>query len=398
MGETNETPAPGPSDAARAGGARLSAPGKLMLAGEYAVLEPGRAALVAAVDRTLSLSLRPTGDATLELWHKPSLVALQGELTGDVRAPVRWIGGVPGELRFAARGTELGLRLCAEEGRPLRGFYSTFENDFALAPAAAGPESSAAQPAQKPGLGGSAASTVLAVRAACLAQQRFLSPRETLALAAAAHWVEQGGSGSGADVAASSLGGALSVHVRRVAASAGALWSSSALSMLAEPLLETAPLSLPADLRLLAVWAGEPADTRALVRSVREFAAGDPAGFRRCIDRITASAQSLQSSLGAAARNPDDHASRAAALASVRAAAVAMAALGEESLTEIVTREHVEIAGIAASCGCAAKPSGAGGGDCAVVFAFGNPARDRVQRALHARGILAHELYVASSV
>jgi len=37
----------------------LEAPGKMFLAGEYAVLEPGRSALVVAVDRTLRLRVRP---------------------------------------------------------------------------------------------------------------------------------------------------------------------------------------------------------------------------------------------------------------------------------------------------------------------------------------------------
>ena len=105
----------------------LEAPGKMFLAGEYAVLDPGRSALVVAVDRTLRLSLRPDVQPSVELWHKPSLVALIGELTGEASTPVKWIGGVPSELRFAARATELALRLCADEKLSPRGYHATFE-------------------------------------------------------------------------------------------------------------------------------------------------------------------------------------------------------------------------------------------------------------------------------
>src|SRR5262249_14417703 len=50
---------------------------------------------------------------------------------------------------------------------------------------------------------------VLAVRAICGASGTRAVDEEILALALAAHWAEQGGSGSGGDVAAATLGGVL---------------------------------------------------------------------------------------------------------------------------------------------------------------------------------------------
>ena len=375
----------------------LEAPGKMFLAGEYAVLEPGRPALVVAVDRTLRLSLRPDVQAIVELWHKPSLVALLGELSGAPSAPVKWIGGIPGELRFAARATELALRLCAEEGLAPRGYHATFENDFepqfstppdlaqASDPEIPKPKAQSPKPSFKPGFGGSAAASVLAVRAACVAQQRTLNPNETLALAAAAHWVEQGGRGSCGDVAASALGGALEVKLRRVPASAEALWASSAKDLLADPLVEARPIELPSDLRLLAVWSGQSADTRSMMREIRALAEGRPAIYKTRLDRISFCAKMLSLALGAAARDPGP-APRLDALAWVRHAATAMAALGEDALTFVVTPELARICATASAAQCAGKPSGAGGGDCAIVFAFGSEARSRARALLHERG------------
>jgi phosphomevalonate kinase len=376
--------------------ATLEAPGKMFLAGEYAVLEPGRAALVVAVDRALRLRMRPDPQPTVELWHKPSLVALIGELTGDSLSPVKWLGGVPGELSFAARATELGLRLCAEEKLVPRGYHAAFENDFAGGFDAA----SISDPNQQPpklGLGGSAAATVLAIRAACLAQGRSISPQETFALAAASHWVEQGGRGSGGDVAASSLGGALEIKVRRAPANPEAVWSQRATDLLADPLVEATPIALPDDLRLLAVWSGQPADTREMMREIRALAAAKPSVYKTRLDRISFVTKALQAALGAAARDPGA-APRAEILSWVRHGATAMASLGEDALTFVVTPELAKICAVAAANKCAGKPSGAGGGDCAVVFAFGSEARSRVEAAMRELGFASARIEVAAKI
>ena len=191
----------------------LSAPGKVFLAGEYAVLDRGRPALVAAVDRPLRLAWSPLPDERIALQHRPSGAAVSGRLwQGDPavapRGSIAWEGGVPDELRFSVTAVELAARFCAGEGRPARGFSASFLDDLTL------PLEPGAPPPPKLGLGGSAAACVLAVRATCAAQGRALQPRQALGLALPAHWAASGGSGSGADVAASALGGLLEARVR----------------------------------------------------------------------------------------------------------------------------------------------------------------------------------------
>ncbi|HTO95488.1 MAG TPA: hypothetical protein VMK66_00475 [Myxococcales bacterium] len=321
---------------------RIAACGKVFLAGEYAVLEAGRPALVAGIDRKLHASVEVGGQG-LRLFHAPSGSAWEG-------------GEPPPELRFAVRAARLASGFCAGPGARI-----AFEDDFSLQ-------------GRKIGLGGSAAACVLAVRAVCAAAGRAATDEEVLALALAAHWAEQGGEGSGADVAASALGGVLEVRSRIAWRAPEEVMAMPAATIAASRPLRIQRLRPPPGLRLLLAHAGEPADTRALVRAVRSFARAGPGGWARRADAITAAAEKLRDALAA-----NDSAS---ALSAVREGAAAMAALGEAAGAGIVTPALARACALASQAGAAGKPSGAGGGDCAVVLAFGDEARDRAEAAL----------------
>jgi phosphomevalonate kinase len=322
---------------------RLEACGKIFLAGEYAVLEPGRPALVAGIDRKLHARVEPGGRG-LRLVHAPS--------------GLLWDGGhPPPELRFAARAAQLASKLFGDQPSA----RIVFEDDFSLG-------------GEKLGLGGSAAASVLAVRAVCSAADRVLDGDATVALALAAHWAEQGGEGSGADVAAAALGGVLEVRslIR---------WRSpqEVLEMSAEAIAGSRPLRirrvpLAAQVRFSLAYTGKSADTRALVRAVRAFAAGDPAAWARRAAEISGTAEKLRDAL--ASDDPEP------ALDAIRRGAAAMAALGEAAAVPIVTADLSRACALASGAGAAGKPSGAGGGDCAVILAFGDDARARAEAAL----------------
>jgi phosphomevalonate kinase len=342
---------------------RLAAAGKAFLAGEYAVLEPGGVALVVGVDRFLHASIRTLAGKEVEIVHRPSGAFVAGELTSD---GIRWRGGIAAEVRFAARAVDLAVRSCALEGRTLRGFSLVYENEFA-------------HEGRKIGLGGSAAASVLAVRGACAAQDRALSGEETVSLAAAAHFQEQGRRGSGADVAACALGGLLEVTVRGAPV-------EDPRELLRSPPLAIRRLPLASDLRLLLAFTGASADSRALVAAVLEFARANPSRFRARCDAISAERKALCEALEGAARS-DSPSPRDAALDAVRRGAAAMAALGEEANVAIATPELSRACAIAAAAGAAAKPSGAGGGDCAIVLAFRDDVLERVAREVQAAGL-----------
>lgn len=311
---------------------KLRVPGKVFLAGEYAVLERGRPALVVGIDKFLEATVEPAAEISIR--HRD----------------VVWRSGpAPEELRFAVRAVQL--------AKPVGAFQLVYENELAAS-------------GKKLGLGGSAAASVVAVRAA----RPELSEEETLSLAVASHFIEQGGSGSGGDVAASCLGGVLRVESRIPWASA-----QEALSVPAEELVRARPvearrLQTAADLRLLLAFTGEPADTRVLMKRVRALGARDGPRWRVCEAAITRACEALADALQASKED--------AALQAVRDGAAAMARLGEAAQAPIVTEALAKACALASSAGAAAKPSGAGGGDCAVVLAFGDEMRDRAEAAL----------------
>src|SRR5690606_10904804 len=163
----------------------LSAPGKLFVSGEYAVLWGGVARVAAVAPRTAAF-VRRRADARVHVCLE------EGTLRGSATPKdVRCEGEVAAGFGFVARTLDEALRA---HGRESVGF------ELAVAPSAVG------QGGRKLGMGGSACATVLAADAArCILEDRF----DTLKLALVAHAMGQGGKGSGGDVAASFAGGGL---------------------------------------------------------------------------------------------------------------------------------------------------------------------------------------------
>ncbi len=315
-----------------------SAPGKLMLLGEYAVLT-GAPALVAAVDRRAQGTLTPTDGA----WHR--LFAAPLGLAGW---PFRVDGGriVPGQQIPA--GTRERLRLFE---RAVEMVAQTVIGEAPLPPHTITLDTEAFRDAQgrKLGLGSSAALTVALVGALRAVLRAPTNPGDVFPAAFRAHRAAQGERGSGFDVAAACRGGVL----RYRAPEAGRVTPA-----------EAEPMAWPDGLGLAVVFTGASADTASLTSRVSAAARQRPgplaAAHRRLADLATS---------GIAAFAAAD---RAAFLDVVGRTTAGLAELGRLAGVEIVTPAHARIAQRAAALGLAYKPSGAGGGDIGV--AFGEPA------------------------
>lgn len=318
------------------GGGVWRAPGKLILLGEYAVLD-GAPALVVAVDRYATCTVEvPSG------------------------AGVTIDAGAHGVLRWPTDrdATHLPLvrALLEHIAAPAPGLYR-LASDALYADTPGG--------RRKLGLGSSAATTV--ALAAALTGDAWPDGADIYRLAQTIHRAVQG-TGSGADVAASSLGGAMAYR-----------WlADPAMAPLdgmpaADGVGHATPLPDPSGL-IHAVWSGDSASTVELVGAVNAWAERDRAGYRRRAAELGFAARAGIDAWQAG----DGHGLAAAADAGRRA----IDGLGRDAGVALCTDVHHELHRIARRFGAGVKPTGAGGGDLAWIYAA-----DSADAAAASRGL-----------
>jgi phosphomevalonate kinase len=297
-----------------------------MISGEYVVLD-GLEALVASVDRRLTAVGRP-GSA-------PSSDGSPGPGAGSPDG-----AGLPPEALLARQHAEEAL---GEVPMELTVDASALRRD-----------------GRKLGLGSSAAASAAAAGAVVAWHGRDPADerRRILDWALAGHRAVAP-QGSGADVAAATLGGV--VRFRRAAAR------------------DAEVIRWPAELRVEVVWTGEPARTSDLLSKVRGLAERSPEDYRDATAPLREAAEAL---LGAVVDGDVSSAVRAAG-----DHGRAMQHLGERTDAEIVTEPLARVAQLAEAHGGAAKPSGAGGGDVALAFFADADDADRFRRACPDAGL-----------
>ncbi|MGN6728351.1 MAG: GHMP family kinase ATP-binding protein [Rhodanobacteraceae bacterium] len=317
-----------------------SAPGKLVVIGEYAVLE-GAPALVLAVDRRAGVVLEECDGDECRI-DAPEIGVLGARWRMDADGCVRWsdLGGADAErMRLITTAIET---LCAGRApAPFRARLDTrafFLDDTR----------------QKLGLGSSAALTV-ALTAAVAAYQGRETPSAQRLIAM--HRMFQDGRGSGVDVAASLRGGATTYRLH-----------SSAPRI--------APVVWPSSLQWCCVWSGRPAQTAEMLQRMAVWRARAPASYGLLLRDLRLCAEAASMAL--------DAGNVAALLETVALYAEGLRKLGEASGVDIVSFEHRAIGACAAACGVTYKPCGAGGGDVGIALAA-DPARLRAFRKRIAR-------------
>jgi len=325
----------------------LSAPGKLFVSGEYAVLWGGVARVAAVAPRTAAY-VRRRADARVH-------VCLEEGTLGGSTTPlgVRWAREVPAGFSFVARTLDEALRA---HGRASPGF------DLAMAPSAVGPNG------QKLGMGGSACATVLAAEGVrYVLEERY----DALKLALAAHALGQGGKGSGGDVAASFAGGLLRYRRYDVAPLIDASNAGRLRAALAEsPSVDVWRLAEPR-VSMAYAFTGESASTRVLIAQVE--ARLEEAGRRAFVARSDALGQVIEDGLGGG-----DFRAFSEAVKAQHALLLELGPLETEGMRRVLA--------LAAAYGCTGKLSGAGGGDGCILFAPDSKARTELCQGLESRG------------
>jgi phosphomevalonate kinase len=368
------------------------APGKLFVAGEYAVVEPGNPAILVAVDRYITVTVTgtagesgstgtpdnldgpgtPNEPATPTTPTAPDVV-ISSDL---ISRPVAWrwregrlvahgYGCGPGDSGSGSEGDGDGSR--ARDA--LAYVVSAVETVAALVaerglgvPALrVSVRSALHEGGRKYGLGSSGAVTVAAVDAVAgfCGVELSAGERYRLAMLAGARIDPKG---SGGDLAASAWGGWILYRApdrdfvldlaRRVGIgrALAAPWPGHTVRR----------LPAPAGLRLEVGWTGEPVSTASLVAGLHRR--GRPDGAAR--GRYTTASNHLVEAAAAALERGDG----AGLLEQIRAARRELARLDEAVGLGIFTDRLTRLCEAAEAAGGAAKPSGAGGGDCGIAL------------------------------
>lgn len=303
-----------------------SAPGKLVIAGEYAVLE-GHPALVTAVDRRVWCASEPAAELSLEgLRQGPFRVTRD---TARLRLPDDASGTF--DLALAV------LQTAFDQGVPLPSAHIRIDSDALSVPVTT-------SSGGKLGLGSSAAVAAALTAVVCDGVHPS-SPASRFDLALRAHLRFSLGKGSGIDVAAATYGGTFTFKRG------------------AEAPPRVAPLEqlCPSGLIPVVVYAGHSVSTRVFLDGYQEFKRSKPTTCNAHIERIQAATEHVRGHCTASS-------SPVGFIEAIDACRIAMQGLGEAAGLHIVSEPHRAIASVARRFGGAAKPSGAGGGDIAICF------------------------------
>ena len=338
-----------------------SAPGKLYIAGEYAVVEPGHQAVLVAVDRFITVriteaedggSADPTGHISSTLYETQSLTWYRRPEDGVVMVDKQFDDYVVSAIRMVEQ-------MVREAGGPLRYFDLDVSSELDDGCG------------RKLGLGSSSAVTVATVRAVARFYGLVLDDMAVYKLALLATDAVQP-IGSGGDIAASSFTGWVAytspdrAWLHQVSGAPGTGNSPGGSAGLSElvrmdwPLLSIRRLPAPG-LRLSVGWTGSPASTPRLVADVQAHTRGaQDAAYTAFLRESEACLSALTLAL-----REDDAQETGLRIQEGRRL---LSGLSRTSGITIETSQLRRLVEIAQEHGAVAKSSGAGGGDCGIAL------------------------------
>nr|Q9KWG3.1 RecName: Full=Phosphomevalonate kinase; Short=PMK [Streptomyces sp. CL190]BAB07792.1 phosphomevalonate kinase [Streptomyces sp. CL190] len=352
------------------------APGKLFVAGEYAVVDPGNPAILVAVDRHISVTVSDadadTGAADVVIssdlgpqavgwrWHDGRLVVRDPDDGQQARSA----------LAHVVSAIETVGRLLGERGQKVPALTLSVSSRLH-------------EDGRKFGLGSSGAVTVATVAAVAAFCGLELSTDERFRLAMLAT-AELDPKGSGGDLAASTWGGWIAYQApdrafvldlaRRVGVdrTLKAPWPGHSVRR----------LPAPKGLTLEVGWTGEPASTASLVSDLHRRTWRGSASHQRFVETTTDCVRSAVTAL----ESGDD----TSLLHEIRRARQELARLDDEVGLGIFTPKLTALCDAAEAVGGAAKPSGAGGGDCGIALLDAEASRDitHVRQRWETAGVL----------
>ncbi|WP_057746561.1 phosphomevalonate kinase [Liquorilactobacillus capillatus] len=323
----------------------VKAPGKLYIAGEYAVVETGFPAILVALNQFVTVTVKESGDygsIYSQQYRENSLLWKRegNHMVFDNR---------DNPFHYILSAIKLTETYAQEIGKKMKCYHLRIDSDLD------------SPDGKKYGLGSSAAVTVATVKALCHFYNLPMTKSRLFKLAAIAHLDIQG-NGSLGDIAASVYGGWIAYNSfdRNWLKKARHRYSLTALIDRKWPQLNVELLTPPKELSLLIGWTGSPASTSHLVDAVGLKKAEQVKNYqkflhdsRACLKRMIKGFQTK---------------SLATIKEEIRRNRKLLQSLGVLSDVQIETPLLHALCETAEKFGGASKTSGAGGGDCGIVL------------------------------
>ena len=354
------------------------APGKIMLSGEWSVLD-GAPCIVLAIDKGVTAKISEAGKTQIKL--------TDFGITTDARIEGAKIifEKADEKLGFTKAAIETALAYILEKGKTSKNFRLVTKSQISVVKVKG--------EKMKPGFGSSAAA-VVSIAGAILKLHGFGIKTEQekerlFKLGIIAHYFAQGKIGSGFDVAASSFGGATvyrrfssqwlsdELKIKKISEVVDANW----------PYLEHRTIRLPKNFIALIGFTGKSASTKELVQKVNIFKQSNPESYKTIINSIKACTENLMRAI--------EGNEKGRIIALVRENGMLLKGLSNSSGAGLETEEHRKMALVAEKYGYAAKFSGAGGGDCGIAVCFDEKVAKKINLGWKKEGIIPIQAQVS---
>ncbi len=330
-----------------------SAPGKLFLLGEWAILEMGNTGVVAAVNKRVHSIVTENSNGISITLEDFGIKDLKCEFDGQKLKFAQDITAFAEKLKFIKESIEAALRFVNERGLQQKPFMiKTWNEELQIE-------------GKKIGFGSSAAATVAVVASVLAYHDYEFTKDEVYKLATIAHYFAQGKVGSAFDVAASTYGG-IFVYKRF-----DPQWLQQKVDtgiglpdIVDEkwPGLHVEQLPVFADFYLAVAWTGDSASTTDAIKKMQAFKESQRVEYDRIISSISAVAEDF---VKAWKMLDSEKAWRC-----IKQNKELLRELTEKSGVNIETSQLKLLAELAEEYGGAGKLSGAGGGDCGIGVGF----------------------------
>jgi phosphomevalonate kinase len=346
---------------------KITAPGKLMLSGEWSVLENEVPCIVLAIDQKVSVEIENSDN--IEFSSSNGLSAKVDFENDEIK-----VNGSEDEQKFflfVAKATEATLKYLKEKDIKIKNFKIHTDSSDTVVKLENGKNA-------KVGFGSSAAIVSATVAAVLKIHGIGIKSKEEkdliYKLSCISHYLAQGKLGSSFDVAASTYGGVLIYQKPDMDFVLDLLNQNKKVSEIVEkdwPFFKAENISLPKDFNLSIGFVGYSASTKELVLRIREFKQKNKNDYWVIIDEIKKVTLDLINAL------KNNNTEKIIDL--TKKNRDLLSELSDKSMNNLETPELAKLADIAERLGACGKFSGAGGGDCGIGISFDKLTKDKIE-------------------